>query len=54
MAVMPSSQEVTQWWQDGRFTGRDVREALELCTEGCDNVRKFMEAKLITSTYLQH
>lgn len=46
IAVMPGSQQVTQWWQAGRFEGQDVGEALELCADGCGSVRQLMEAKL--------
>lgn len=48
IALMPGSQQVTQWWQEGRFDGQKVAEALELCTDGCSCVHKMMEAKLTT------
>lgn len=50
IALMPGSQQVTQWWQEGRFDGQKVAEALELCTDGCGCVHKMMEAKLKAST----
>lgn len=46
IALMPGSQLVTQWWQEGRFNGEEVAEALELCTDGCSCVHKMMVAKL--------
>lgn len=46
VALMPGSQQVTQWWQEGRFDGQKIAEALELCTDGCGCVHKMMEAKL--------
>ena len=49
VAMMGGSQQVTQWWQDGRFDGQRVTEALELCTDGCICVHKMMEAKLKAS-----
>lgn len=50
VALMPGSQQVTQWWQEGRFEGQKVAEALELCTDGCGCVHKMMEAKLKASS----
>ncbi|CAM9240258.1 unnamed protein product [Ectocarpus sp. 4 AP-2014] len=50
IALMPGTQQVTQWWQEGRFDGQKVAEALELCTDGCGCVHKMMEAKLKAST----
>lgn len=49
VAMMGGSHQVTQWWQDGRFDGQRVNEALELCTDGCICVHKMMEAKLKAS-----
>lgn len=49
IALMPGSQLVTQWWQEGRFNGEEVAEALELCTDGCGCVHKMMVAKLKAS-----
>lgn len=49
VAMMGGSQQVTQWWQDGRFDGQRVTEALELCIDGCTYVHKMMEAKLKAS-----
>lgn len=50
IALMPGTQQVTQWWQEGRFDGQKVAEALELCTDGCGCVHKMMEAKLKASS----
>lgn len=50
IALMPGSQQVTQWWQEGRLDGQKVAEALELCTDGCSCVHKMMQAKLKASS----
>ncbi|CAN0346138.1 unnamed protein product, partial [Discosporangium mesarthrocarpum] len=49
VALMPGSQQVTQWWQEGRFDGRQVAQALELCTDGCACVHAMMKTKLIAA-----
>lgn len=46
IAVMLGSQQVTQWWQEGRFDRQKVAEALELCADGCGSIHKMMETKL--------
>lgn len=53
IAMLPGSQQVTQWWQDGRFDGQKVAAALELCTDGCSCVHKMMETRLLSSARQQ-
>ncbi|CAM9873484.1 unnamed protein product [Sphacelaria rigidula] len=53
IAMLPGSQQVTQWWQDGRFDGQKVAAALELCTDGCSCVHKMMETRLLSSASQQ-
>lgn len=50
VAMMPGLQQVTQWWQQGRFDPQEIAKALELCSDGCGCVHKMMEAKLKTSS----
>jgi exosome complex component MTR3 len=46
IAVMPSSQEVTQWWQEGRLKGTTAVKAIELCMDGAASMHALMKAKL--------
>ena len=46
IAVMPGSQEVTQWRQQGRLGGQTAAKATELCMDGCASMHALMTARL--------